>query len=539
MKGDRYEYEPYPWPVKLGTLALLGLPVDATCDEFEERWRYLMGPIKSGDRYERILFIRANDGAHAGKKATSKKHKMKIKTSGVEIVGEAPNAIIKEYAAIVARNSALPYNRDTYKEKGKLARMAAAIFASDIEDDPIISSMTMEDAIKAADYDDPANQVGLLSGTLVLQRALPLMMWEYPMLETVFTDFSDAPGLLNQTETTRIVLKPAVQSFNTTPGADGRTAGWNTVSPAQTVDVPITLSQYLGVPVVFGSNTLESTIRNLFQETAQMALYSLGGAFVNMLTALFTAANYNAYAGATATVGITEGENTATAVSTADMYPGQYISGTGIPANTFIVSIQDATDFTMSAAATATNAALAATLGTGKVPTPYATYAQALANFSMADLALIGAAFDNNEVPQQGRYAMLNAAYHAKLAQDPSFNTFWAAMHAPDVITKGRLPELQGLTPQKAPYFPTSNNRVGFAYHKAAAAIKSRLPQNFLIAVNAKAPGSVTTVTAPGGFSVLLVQYINLTGMYAEWRPEVLLGAAVGERRAGLVLTSQ
>ena len=30
-----------------------------------------------------------------------------------------------------------------------------------------------------------------------------------------------------------------------------------------------------------------------------------------------------------------------------------------------------------------------------------------------------------------------------------------------------------------------------------------------------------------------------MQGMYAEWRPSIMLGAAVGERRAGLVLTSQ
>ena len=111
-------------------------------------------------------------------------------------------------------------------------------------------------------------------------------------------------------------------------------------------------------------------------------------------------------------------------------------------------------------------------------------------------------------------------------------------MRNPEIITKGILPELQGFMPMKAPWFPTSGNRVGFAFHKSAAILKTRLPQDFTSAVNAVTPGSVTTVTAPGGISVLLVQYVNLQSNYAEWRPEIMLGAAVGQRRAGLVITS-
>ena len=39
---------------------------------------------------------------------------------------------------------------------------------------------------------------------------------------------------------------------------------------------------------------------------------------------------------------------------------------------------------------------------------------------------------------------MLNASYYARLANDPTFNTFFAATRSPDVINKGILPELQG-----------------------------------------------------------------------------------------------
>ncbi len=461
----------------------------------------------------------------------------RITSPHVTITAEAPNATMKEFAAIVCRNAAIPLSFETHKAKGRLALEAAALFAKDIAENPAIASMPLEDAIKAADNSDAA--VGLLSGTLVLQRALPLLQYEYPMLGAITSDFSDAPGLLNQTEKTRIILKHAVQTRSTAVDDAGRPVGWNTVSPAQSVDVPVTLDEHVGVPVVFGQDILASTVRNLFAEQAPMALYALGGYAVNKLTALLTAANFNAYKGVSEGGGATTDGSTAISVtSTAEMYPGQAISGTGIPSNTYIASVTDGTNAVLTRAATATGAALTFTLGGGKVPNLYPTYVKALADFNMASLGDIKAAFDVNEVPMSERFALLNSAYHAKLAQDPTFNTFFAAMHKPEVITDGALPKLQGFNPMNAPWFPASNSRVGFAGNKASLILKSRLPNDITAAVGAMVPGSVTTVTVPGGISVLLVQYVSLREGYAEWRPEVMLGAAVGERRAGMVITS-
>lgn len=172
------------------------------------------------------------------------------------------------------------------------------------------------------------------------------------------------------------------------------------------------------------------------------------------------------------------------------------------------------------------------------MPTPYVTYAKALADFNMASLGELRAAFSQNEVPSQNRFAMLNTGYYQRLAQDPTFNTFFAATRKPDIITEGNLPRLQGFTPIEAPWFPNTSNRVGFAGHKASLVLKTRLPGD-LGKLGIPMPGSQVTVTAPGGLSVLLTQYMNLQAGYAEARPEVMLGASPGERRAGLVLTSQ
>lgn len=461
----------------------------------------------------------------------------RITPSGVVVVAEAPTATLKAFSEILAKNAAIKLSHETHKDKGRLAREACALFAKDIENNPSLSDITIEEAIKAADVTDA--QVGLLAGTLVLQRALPLLQYEYPILGAITSDFSDAPGLYGQTETTRIILKPAVQTYSTTPDSAGRPTGWSTVSPAQTVDVSVTLDAHVGVPIVFGVQTLAKTVRNLFGEVAPMALYALGGYAVDKLAALMTAANFNAYADVSEGGGETTDGSTAIVVtSTAGMYPGQAISGTGIPANTYVRSITSSTAAVITQAATATNTGLTFTLSGGKVPTTYATYVKALADFDVASIGEIKTAFDINEVPMQERFALLSSPYHTKLGNTPTLNSFFAAMQKPEIITKGILPEVQGFSPQNAPWFPSSSNRVGFAGHKASLLLKTRLPNDFTQAVGAMVPGSVTTVTAPGGISVLLVQYVSLQGNYAEWRPEVMIGAAVGERRAGLVLTS-
>lgn len=459
-------------------------------------------------------------------------------SSAVAIVNESPNDKMKAYAAIVAANAKLPLSFETAKAKDKLAREAHAVFAKDLTGDTAVEAMSMEEAVQAADNADVS--VGLLSGTLVLNRTLSELQYEFPIFSQISTDMSSAPGLLNQEENVQIIVKPAVQEYDASFDAGGRPKGWTTASPAQAVQVPIKLTKHYGVPIVFGVQTLASTLRNLFAEQASMALYALGEQAMGMLTGLMTPAHFNAYKGVSVAGGeTTDGETTVVVASTANMFPAQAISGAGIPANTYVRSIIDETHAVLTQAATATASGLTFTLGAGKVPIVYPTYVRALADWSAADLGAIGAAFSTNEVPEQNRFVLQNPSYYHRLSQDPSLNSFFAAMQKPEIVTKGSLPEVQGFQPIKAPWFPSSNHRFGFAGQKPALLFKSRLPQDFASAVAGGAPGSVTTVTVPGGMSVLLVQYVNLQSNYAEWRPEVLLGANVGERRCGLVLTDE
>ena len=177
--------------------------------------------------------------------------------------------------------------------------------------------------------------VGTLSGSLVLQRSLPLFKYRFPELAALWTDFSPEGGFLNQSEMTRIVTVPPVQSYDSSTDAAGRPKGWSTISNAQITDVPVVLNNYLGVPIVFSSQMLASTMRQLFNEQAPAAVFALAKQFMALITALMTPANFNSYA-----------------------------SVNGI-----------------------------------LVPTAYATYAQAQKEFSMSDLDLLGAIFDANAVP--------------------------------------------------------------------------------------------------------------------------------------------
>jgi hypothetical protein len=384
---------------------------------------------------------------------------------------------LSRYAEIQARNTirvgpGFKLSPQTAEEKQAVAIDAANCYQEEIA--PHFRSLVDMPIREIAAATD-ADSLGTLSGALVLQQSLPLFKYSYPVLASLYADFSATPGRFNQTEDTRIITAPAVQTFDNTVGADGRPNGWKTVSAAQSADVPIKLDEYIGVPIVFSQATLGSTLRRPFEEQGPAAIYAIAKYYVAKMTALLTPANYNAYA--------------------------------------------------------AVNGAL--------VPDAYASYAIALKDFSMDAIDDLEAIFDANEVPVQDRGVLLNAKYHGRLRKDPRLGLFFAAMQKPDMITEGKLPSLDGFLPYRAPWLPTTNNMVGFAFHKGGVVLKQRLPSDFTQALNVMVPGSVTTIVDPEtGLSCLLVQYVNLQGGYAEWRVETMLGAGVGDKRGGLCIVS-
>ena len=456
-------------------------------------------------------------------------------TPGVQVTGIAAKDAVSAYGAIVARNKAIPLSAATAKEKAQLADEAAGIYAADL------AKVDLAGAILAADSTDA--DLGVLTGSLALQRSLPALTRSNPMLTSVTTDFSEEPGVFNRIENSRIVLRPAIQEYDSDLDSGGRPKGWVTASPAVTVDVPVKLDKYFAVPIVFGITTIAGTGRRLFDEQAPQAINAMGNYLTDQVTGLLTAGNFNAFRGLTLAGGATtSGSTEVTVTSTAAAFVGARISGTGIPAGAVIREVVDATTLVISKKATATGDTLTLTIsGEGDVPNVYTTYAKAQGSFAVTDLDTIAAAFDSNNVPMEGRFALLKPSYYRKLGSDAQINSLMQGTGDASYLTERRLPKISNFELMNAPYMPGSDNRVGFAGHKASAVLKTRLPMDLTQALpGTSIPGSVVTVSDPStSISLALVAYHNLQAGYAEWRPELMAGVAVGDRRTGLVMTSE
>ena len=399
---------------------------------------------------------------------------------------EGINNRLRVYSKIIARGRQDVRGQRLLDRTAMAAAQSAAIEAAEFYKSEVapdwqrIQNMSRAE-IEAANSTD-AN-LGSLSGVLVMQATLPLFKYQFPVLGGMYQDFSAEPGLFNVAEISRIVVVPAVQEYDATSDATGRPKGWVTVQPVVSIDAPVTLDSYIGVPVVFGNTILAGTLRRLFEEFRPASMYALAKRFIGKVTALMTPANFNAYATVTA------------------------------PDTDGII----------------------------KVPDAYPTYAVARKNFSVDSFQDVEAAFDANEVPPTDRGIVLNAKYFSQAKRDARLSLFFAAARDEEIITEGKLPaKVEGFVPFRGPYLPATNNMVGFAFHKAGIILKQRLPADFTKALpGVMIPGSVIPVTdSDSGLSCLLVEYVSLLGGFAEARMETMIGAAVGDKRGGLVITS-
>lgn len=407
-------------------------------------------------------------------------------------VGEDPRRIYRHLGELCKRQMrAFGMEASDCKLRSDTAKEFALVYrkeirgAFDAEGCPTVKPEFIYTAIDRAIPMEAAadtDTLGTLVGTLVTQRTLDLFRYKFPLISRIMTDMSDQPSDLNQAVSTRKVLVPAVQTFDTTLDTDGYPKGWDVASSAQTTDINITLDELVGVPIPFSMAALSSTQRQLFGEQAEAQVYALIKYFLAKLYAVCTTANFNAYA---------------------------------------VVTAADAQ-------------------GVIKVPTAYASYPKALIDFARSAAAEIGVAFDANEVPEEMRTLLLNAQYYGKATQDPSIVTFFAGQQAPGIITDGKLPNLSGFVPVKAPNFPGTNNRVGIALQKNGLLAKSRLPANLMDVFPGAGNGTSTQVTEPDtGFSMMMVRYIDNKRGFAAQLAAAILGAAKGDVRGGLVLTSQ
>jgi hypothetical protein len=65
--GSRYNFAPYPWPVKPALLFLLGLPKNASKQEYEKRWNETVAPAAAGKWVNTLFKIETDHQQAEGK----------------------------------------------------------------------------------------------------------------------------------------------------------------------------------------------------------------------------------------------------------------------------------------------------------------------------------------------------------------------------------------------------------------------------------------------------------------------------------------
>jgi hypothetical protein len=129
-----------------------------------------------------------------------------------------------------------------------------------------------------------ANSLGTLVGDLVVQRALTLLKYQFPVLSRITTDFSAENASYNQTIRTRTRAVPTATDYNASTGY--------ATSDATDSDVTITINAHKAVQISFTANDLASTRRLLFGEQEEPIHYALGKVMVDALYALLVVGTY-------------------------------------------------------------------------------------------------------------------------------------------------------------------------------------------------------------------------------------------------------
>jgi len=123
-----------------------------------------------------------------------------------------------------------------------------------------------------------SNSLGTTAAAIITQRYLSLLVYDFPFLKDITTDFSDQGAKFNQPITTRLRTVPSVLDYNAT-------TGYTTRSDAGTSDVSITIDKHKYCSIEFNATELGSTARDLFGEQAQPQLYAVGAQLVTDLLA--------------------------------------------------------------------------------------------------------------------------------------------------------------------------------------------------------------------------------------------------------------
>lgn len=130
-----------------------------------------------------------------------------------------------------------------------------------------------------------ANSYGTLNGTLVVQATIDTLLAKFPFLMDITHDFSDAPILYKQTATSRVAIPHGdAKDFDPAVGY--------TASDVKTVDVPVTMDNWIHDTYAVTGAEASSTNRDLIQEQANNSAYAIGNTLAKRIFAKVKAATF-------------------------------------------------------------------------------------------------------------------------------------------------------------------------------------------------------------------------------------------------------
>lgn len=370
----------------------------------------------------------------------------------IHMTRESSHSILSGLSVIAAKNR----GENDHSMKRSAARDFAALYAREI-----LPRLKEGDDIPLAG----ANSLGTLVSSLVSTRTLELLTLDFPVIKSIFTDFSDQIVNYGDTLTTHVTGIPGVVTYN-------QTTGW-AKSFMTSTPVPITYDQKKGVDIAIDDQSLNSTVRRLFDEIAPAQAYALAKDIVDYVYGKITLANFPVRAAA------------------AGLNPVN-VAGLANFARTTLIDVGGSLD-------DAGNPAMGRTFLANR---PY--YSALKKDQTLITLS-------------QFQSSQMNMITKGVINDVEDF-TVVKAVNFPNTVIG-------------AAYMK------GFGFTRSALCVASRLSADYMNILPGAGNGNLTVITTPSGFSANQVQYVDNVLASANQRLEIIYGAAPGQPAAGVILT--
>jgi hypothetical protein len=442
---------------------------------------------------------------------------------GPETPGQICDYVIKarEPMNAILRNG----SADSIKAAAQIARETCALLKAHVVPGFEKGNFALKDVIHATNSDttDPNSQVGTLSSTMILMRNLGFLKNKLGFIPYISTDLRNEPAGFGQAVQTRYITPPAVLTYipgtgytsdvtsinnyiasrGTNLAAIGPAAtslaanssGTLTPSAPGTSDVNVVINNHLATEIVFPTNTLGGTVRNLFAEQQGAQMYSLAEIVNKVFLATMFSATWSGISAAALPLG-----------GNAFGLPGVIKIKTKFTAN----KMPDTGRFALLHSFYHDNILTDANLLSAK-----------------AILALIkkdAGSFEDGELPVLFGVRVLEsqlAAFDATLGATVAASML-GLVTPTDPATIGAV----------------AKTAVGFAGNSASALFVARIPNDYTtVFKDVPATAAMEIVTEPdSGLSLLFTKYVNNQLASVSARASLMFGIAQGDPRQGFLL---